>query len=112
MEMSRVPLLVLRRSFSVVRGGRKPPAAATKAVATVPDGEWSPVVDKKSGLTYYWNKATGRTTALGELPPDGRAAAAPPFGQRPTSFARTMVEMTAWGAGVALAVSAVRAVLG
>jgi hypothetical protein len=106
----RLPLLVLSRSFSVVRGGRKPPAAATKAVATVPD-EWSPVVDKKSGLTYYWHQRSGRTTALGELPPDARAAA-PPFVQRPTSFARTMVEMTAWGAGVALAVSAVRAVIG
>lgn len=110
----RSPLLVLRRirSFSVVRGGRKPPAAASKAVATVPTDEWSPVVDKKSGITYYWHQRSGRTTALGELPPDGRATAAPPFGQRPTSFARTMVEMGAWGAGVALAVSAVRAVIG
>ena len=38
---------------------------------------WTEVVDKKTGLLYYWNRRNGETTALGEPKPGpyGRASA-------------------------------------
>lgn len=96
------------RSLSIKRGPARSPDAS-KALARqeplAPSDVWTPVVDKATRLTYYWQESSGRTTALGELPP-GNAPQAPP----PTSFAASMVQMVAYGAGVSLAFAAVRAI--
>ncbi|KAK9838971.1 hypothetical protein WJX74_007000 [Apatococcus lobatus] len=77
--------------------GAKP--ASNQLVSQPSDSTWTPVVHQQSGLTYYWNKSTGETTALGEpLPgPDGRQSA-----PRVISPAPSLLGLVATGAGFGL----------
>ena len=85
-------------------------ALVSRPAADVPQGEdrWTPVSDKATGLTYYWNERTGETTALGELPGQKRAQEQLGGG----GFAKQLVSFAAYGAGVTLSFAAVRALFG
>mmetsp|Transcript_32766 Transcript_32766/g.92960 ORF Transcript_32766/g.92960 Transcript_32766/m.92960 type:complete len:135 (+) Transcript_32766:222-626(+) len=76
------------------------------------EGEWVPVKDQTTGGTYYWNKRTNETTAVGvprpqpgespmQLQPPGTMGVVGQFG--------TLVLM---GAGVSLSFALVRVLLG
>eukprot|EP00873_Tetraselmis_striata_P010975 jgi/Tetstr1/431239/TSEL_002058.t1 len=71
---------------------------------------WAPVRDPATGGTYYWNKATNETTAVGEPRPGlgGRTAPASSGGSMLGSIGTLMC----LGAGVAIAGTAVRMLLG
>jgi len=66
---------------------------------------------RKKRLTYYWHEASGRTTALGELPPSNQAPQLM-HARPPTTFARSLVEMASFGVGITFAFAAARAVFG
>ena len=42
---------------------------STDSNKSAPEDEWTPVVDKASGLSYWWNKKTGETTKVGAPKP-------------------------------------------
>lgn len=110
--------LAAQRSFSR-RAGRAAPTSGNKAV--VPTGGeprhevgearhgWTPVRDPTTGGTYYWNKATNETTAVGEpMPGPGGRQVASGGGSALGSLGTLM----GLGAGVAIAGTAVRMLLG
>ena len=77
-------------------------------------------MDPSTGRTYWWNKATGQTTALGDPRPDGFHAPEPSRGNaltrpfdahgRPT-IGLAMGQMVVFGFGGALGVTFVSAVI-
>jgi hypothetical protein len=69
---------------------------------------WTPVRDPTTGGTYYWNKATNETTAVGEpMPgPGGR------FVVQSGSTLGSLGTLMGLGAGVAIAGTVVRMLLG
>ena len=81
---------------------------------------WTEVMDPSTGRTYWWNKATGQTTALGDPKPDtfrlpesspGNALTRPfDVHGRPT-IGLAMGQMVVFGFGGALGVTFVSAVI-
>ena len=108
-------------------GGRRGPASSSSSPAN-PEGAlqptggaaWTEVTDPGTGRTYWWNKATGQTTALGDPRPDGFHAPEPSRGNaltrpfdahgRPT-IGLAMGQMVVFGFGGALGVTFVSAVI-
>lgn len=102
-------------------GGRSV-SAGEKALQEVPHPResWTEVADPKSGQTYWWNKSTNQTTALGEPRPE--TFRLPPSAQR-ISYIRpfrsdgspstmlSMGQMFVFGIGGALGVTFVSVVI-
>ena len=59
--------------------------------------DWTAVVDKASGGTYYWNKNTGKTTAVGASNPSKESVEATKASQTPSSSitAKTAITVVA-----------------
>eukprot|EP00435_Cladocopium_sp_Y103_P029815 s77_g7.t1 len=61
-------LRVTARRLARRMGGTKPVAAASNVPAPTPD-DWQEVPDTASGKSYWWNKKTNETTAVGAPKP-------------------------------------------
>lgn len=70
--------------------------------------------DTKTGLTYYWNQATGVTTALGEPKPGSLAALnnSPEAAQRGGAVYNLIGMPLAFGFGIGAAFAVFRALVG
>lgn len=116
---SRGALQVVVRGLTTRRrarvGSSGAPHKEAGLVAAGPEA-WEAVRDKRSGGTYWWNRATGQTTAVGEPRPgseEERALAAyRAEGHRPRSASAAVAEMAAWGFGVSVAFAVVARVVG
>lgn len=81
----------------------------TTAVRSAVNSEWSEVVIKETGETYYWNERTGQTTAVGEPRPEQSVAKQQqspalgfPAANGTQTTGRTLVGLVGMGAGVGL----------
>ena len=84
--------------------------------STAPAEVWTAVTHPTSGGVYYWNQATGETTAVGEPKPTGmhRVPAPPQFSAQ--EVGTEIGSLVLWGAGLtfgfAIAGAAVRMIFG
>lgn len=105
-------------------GGRGPASSSSPANpgALQPTGgaAWTEVMDPGTGRTYWWNKATGQTTALGDPKPEafrlpepsrGNALTRPFDAQGRPTIGLAMGQMVVFGFGGALGVTFVSAVI-
>lgn len=84
----------------------------TTAVRSAVNSEWSEVVIKETGETYYWNERTGQTTAVGEPRPEHSVVKQQKLQQSPAlgfpaaggtqTMGRTLIGLVGMGAGVGL----------
>jgi hypothetical protein len=94
----------------------QPAGGIVSAQSTAPAEVWTAVTHPTSGGVYYWNQATGETTAVGEPKPTGmhRVSSAPQFSAQ--KVGTELGSLVLWGAGLtfgfAIAGAAVRMVLG
>ncbi len=94
----------------------QPAGGMVTAQPTAPAEVWTAVTHPTSGGVYYWNQATGETTAVGEPKPTGmhRVPAAPQFSAQ--KVGTEIGSLVLWGAGLtvgfAIAGAAMRAIFG
>lgn len=84
-----------------------PPAPAPPATA-IDVGPWTEVHDKASGQSYWCNKQTSQTTALGAPRPSDVAPPPPPQGTAPVAsggggLGAALMDGLAWGVGTSMA---------
>lgn len=97
----------------------KAPASGDKALQPM-SAAWTEVADPRTGRSYWWNKATGQTTALGDARPDeyrlpevyrGNQLTRPFDAEGRPTLGLAMGQMMVFGFGGALGVTFVSAVI-
>ena len=97
----------------------KAPASGDKALQPM-SAAWTEVSDPRTGRSYWWNKATGQTTALGDARPDeyrlpevyrGNQLTRPFDAEGRPTLGLAMGQMMVFGFGGALGVTFVSAVI-
>lgn len=129
-EIPRAGAGIIARTFAkasrkaprrVFPGGatNKPPASGDKALQPM-SAAWTEVADPRTGRSYWWNKATGQTTALGDARPDeyrlpevyrGNQLTRPFDAEGRPTLGLAMGQMMVFGFGGALGVTFVSAVI-
>ena len=82
-----------------------PSSKASNALQQQPStasDDWTPVVHKETGLTYFWNTKTNQTTALGAPQPGSPADRALAQRSRPAGVVQSVAGLVAAGAGIGL----------
>lgn len=129
-EIPRAGAGIIARTFAkasrkaprrVFPGGatNKPPASGDKALQPM-SAAWTEVADPRTGRSYWWNKATGQTTALGDARPDeyrlpevyrGNQLTRPFDAEGRPTLGLAMGQMMVFGFGGALGVTFVSVVI-
>eukprot|EP01023_Acetabularia_acetabulum_P013454 TRINITY_DN1647_c0_g1_i2.p5 TRINITY_DN1647_c0_g1~~TRINITY_DN1647_c0_g1_i2.p5 ORF type:complete len:120 (+),score=23.00 TRINITY_DN1647_c0_g1_i2:284-643(+) len=63
--------LLLYQISHVRRVGRRSHTGGEQEGVVESQESWKQVIDKQTGLPYWWNPQTGQTTAVGEAKPSG-----------------------------------------
>jgi hypothetical protein len=122
-EIPRADAGIITRTFAKAsrRAPRRvSPGAATDKALQPMSAAWTEVADPRTGRSYWWNKATGQTTALGDARPDeyrlpevyrGNQLTRPFDAEGRPTLGLAMGQMMVFGFGGALGVTFVSAVI-
>lgn len=122
-EIPRADAGIITRTFAKAsrRAPRRvSPGAATDKALQPMSAAWTEVADPRTGRSYWWNKATGQTTALGDPRPHeyrlrevyrGNQLTRPFDAEGRPTLGLAMGQMMVFGFGGALGVTFVSAVI-